>query len=197
MLLASLMSCHSRATHGDGGDGGGLACKTISPCGGDVVGVWSVTDSCLSGTDDLSSTCAGLSADLSLSVSGTTTYNADQTFTATVTGSGTTVYHYPAACIPGTATCTQLGQTLMAIGMYSSVTCTTDSGGICNCVAITTVAPTTEMGTYSTSGSTLSVTQNGTTSTSPYCVNGDLLYEMNAPGDGGAAITGSIVLMRQ
>jgi hypothetical protein len=28
-------------------------------------------------------------------------------------------------------------------------------------------------------------------------VNGDLLYEMNAPGDGGAAITGSIVLMRQ
>jgi hypothetical protein len=156
-----------------------------------------VTDSCLTATEDLSSTCAGLSADIFFSVSGTTTYNADHTFTAAVSGGGTTVYHYPPSCIPGAATCTQLGQTLMAIGMYSSVTCTIDSGGVCNCVAITTVTPTTEMGTYSTSGSTLSVTQNGTTSDSPYCVNGDVLYEMNALNDSGAPTTGSIVLARQ
>ena len=201
--LALFTSCHGSATHGDGGvtdaggPDGGLACGTVSACGGDIVGTWTVTQSCLTATEDLSSNCAGLSADISFSVSGTATYNADHSYTAMVTGGGTTSYHYPSSCIPAGATCVQLGQALMGIGMYSSVTCTIDSAGVCNCVAVTPSTSSNETGTYSTSGTTLTTTPSGAVSSGPYCVHGNVLYQMSGAADGGVSVMGSIVLTRQ
>jgi hypothetical protein len=86
----------------------------------------------------------------------------------------------------------------MGIGGYSTVTCATDSAGVCNCDAVTASTSSSETGTYSTSGTTLTLTHNGATSAAPYCVNGNILYEMPAAAtDGGAPITGNIVLIKQ
>ena len=179
---------------GAGGTGGGSACRTVSPCGGNVVGNWLVTDSCLTGTEDLGSQCAGASADLALTFTGTVLYNADLTYSATSTGGGTTTYHYPSACLSAGTTCAQWGQALMQIGMYSAVTCATDSANVCNCQALTASTSATETGTYATSaGGTLTTTHAGTTSATGYCVQGNLLYETPSFGDGGVQLMGSVV----
>jgi len=180
-----------------GTDGGSPACSAASPCGGDIVGTWTVTESCLSASEDLSSVCAGVSADIQFTFSGTTTYNADGTYTSATSGGGLTTYHYQTACVPGGDTCDQLGQVLMAIGMYSSASCATDAAGVCNCAEVTASTSSTETGTYATSGSSLTLTHAGATSTAPYCVQGNTLFEFNVPGDGGVTVTGSIELTRQ
>jgi hypothetical protein len=180
-----------------GTDGGSPACSAASPCGGDIVGTWKVTESCLSASEDLSTVCAGVSADIQFTFSGTTTYSADGTYTSATSGGGLTTYHYPAACLTGGETCDQLGQVLMAVGMYSSVSCATDTAGVCNCAAVTASTSSNETGTYATSGSTLTLTHAGATSMAPYCVQGNALFEFEAPGDGGVTLTGSIELARQ
>jgi hypothetical protein len=180
-----------------GGTGGGSACGTVSACGGDVVGTWQVTQSCVTGTEDLSSVCAGSTADVTFTFSGTTTYNADHSYTSTNGGGGTTHYHSPTSCLPGGVTCDQWGQGLMQAGMYSSVACATDSSGVCNCDAVSPSTSATETGTYSISGGMLTTTHGGTTATGSYCVEGSTLYEIPAFGDGGVAFMGSIVLTKQ
>jgi hypothetical protein len=180
-----------------GGTGGGSACSTVSPCGGDVVGTWQATQSCLSTTEDLSSACAGASATITFNFAGTMTFGADLTYTSTSTGGGTTRYHYPGSCIPSGYTCAQYGQLVMAIGSYSSVDCATDAAGFCNCDAVTASVSSNESGTYATSGVTLTTMHGGATSSAPYCVQGNLMYLMQALGDGGVQTTGSVVLERQ
>jgi hypothetical protein len=182
---------------GAGGTGGGPACRTVSPCGGDPVGNWLATESCLTASEDLGSQCAGASADITFTFSGTLLFNADLTYSATSTGSGTTTYHYPSTCLLGGKTCAQWGQALMQVGMYSSVTCSSDSASVCNCQALTASTSTSETGTYATSGGTFTTTHDGTTSSGGYCVQGNLLYEMPSFGDGGVQSMGSTVFTRQ
>jgi hypothetical protein len=169
----------------------------VSACGGDVVGTWLVTQSCVTGTEDLSSICAGSSADVTFTFGGTTTYNADLSYTSTNTGGGTTRYHDPSSCLPGGVTCDQWGQALMQVGMYSSVACATDGAGVCNCDAVSPSTSATETGTYSVSGGVLTTTHGGTTATGGYCVEGNTLYEIPAFGDGGVAFMGNVVLTKQ
>lgn len=186
------------AATGAGGTGGGSACRTVSPCGGDLVGGWLATGSCLTASEDSGSQCAGASADITFTFSGSLLFNADLTYSATSTGGGTTTYHYPSACLPDGKTCAQWGQALMQVGMYSSVTCPSDSASVCNCQALTASTSTSETGTYATSGGgTLTTTHAGTTSTASYCVQGNLLYEMPSFGDGGVQSMGSTVFTRQ
>jgi hypothetical protein len=214
--LALFLSCGGSASHG-GGDGGGAkggggedgsagaggsdgggTCGTVSACGGDLVGLWLVTQSCLISTEDLSSVCAGVSASIEFAFSGTAMYSADHTYASTTTTGGTTHYHYPGACLPNGKTCTELGQLLMLVGGYSSITCTTDNAGVCNCDGVTASTSGTETGTYSTSGGTLTTTHSGTTRSIPYCVSGTLMNQMPmlTTTDGGAAqVTGSVVLV--
>jgi len=180
---------------GTGGAGGASACATASPCGGDIVGAWRVMQSCFS--EDLGSVCPGASATIAFASGGTMTFGADQTYAANTAGGATTHYHYPGACIPNGYTCAQYGQLLTSVGLYSSVNCISDAAGFCNCDAITASTSPTETGTYRTSGVTLQTTHSGSTSSAPYCVQGNLLYLLQAPGDGGVQVTGSIVLERQ
>jgi hypothetical protein len=181
---------------GNSGTDGGAACQTVAACGGNVVGTWQGTSACLSSTEDLSSTCAGASANIAFTFTGSVTFNADLTYSSASTASATTTYHYPAACLTAGTTCTQWGQLLMSIGMYSSVTSTTDGAGVCTCEAITAPTSSTESGTYSTSGGTLTTVHDGKTSAAPYCVQGNVLHEMPSIVDGGQT-TGGIVLTKQ
>jgi hypothetical protein len=210
-VLALFLACNSSAVNrgadggdsggpgqsADAGDTGGGACGTVSACGGDVVGTWKVTQSCVSATEDLSSACAGASASIDFVVAGTATFNADRTYTATSTGSGTTHYHYPSACLNG-STCVQFGEVLMAVGMYSSSACATDGTGACNCDAVTSSTASTQIGTYSISGGTLTTVSDGMAVNVPYCVTGNVMQQLPASSDGGAPrTTGSVVFTRQ
>ena len=163
-----------------------------------MVGTWNVTQSCLTSTEDLSSVCAGASASIEFVVNGTSTFNADRTYTATSTGGGRTHYHYPSTCLPNGMTCVQFGQLLMPVGTYSSIACATDGAGVCNCDAVTSAMASTEIGTYSISGGTLMTVVEGMASSVPYCISGNVMQQMPTSSDGGrAALMGSIVLTRQ
>jgi hypothetical protein len=185
---------------GSGGnpDGSSASCMQVSPCGGDVVGTWRISQSCVIATGDLT-TCAGATVELDLVIGGTVTYNADRTYSSMPTGgAGTYHEHFPPGCMPYGMTCDQLEQTLGDGGATTTATCSTDSTGACNCVGQEPEMATNQAGTYVTSGSTLTTTtQDGTSSSSNYCVRGNTLYTIVEPGDGALQAMGNLVLVKQ
>jgi hypothetical protein len=184
-----------------GTGGGGASCATVSACGGDLVGTWKVTQSCLTSIPDLSGVCAGASGELAYMFSGTVTYNVDGTyssmFDATVAGHE----RYPSGCAPHGLTCAELeqsGRQAVDAGKVISYTCSTDAAGACNCDSVTPESSANTSGTYSISGGTLTTTADGMTSTSSYCVQGGILGETPRPAaDAGLAAMGNIVLSKQ
>src|SRR4051812_7167671 len=91
-------------TTGSGGTGGGTTCPNVTACGGNVVGTWNVTSSCLAlggkldislaGLDPTSCTNVGITG--SLNVSGSWTGNADGTYMDGATTMGTARLDLPA-----------------------------------------------------------------------------------------------------
>ena len=174
------------------------------PCGGDVVGTWTVTTSCLNMSGDMDMRNFGLGCDTaqvtgSLDVTGTFTANADGTYTDNTTTSGTHQLALPATCleVSGTRTsCGRIAGPLASVG-YSSITCQdAASGEGCDCTA--TLAQTAGVGlilgfpatsgNYTTSGNALTLADDKTYS---YCVSGNTLTL--APDAPLAPMTGSVV----
>jgi hypothetical protein len=181
-----------------GGAGGAGTCGTVAPCGGDVVGSWQVIQSCTTLTGDLSSTCAGLTSIVNFMLTGTVTFNADHTYATTEGGTYLQHYHAPPGCLPAGEDCAQYQQSLVSQGTFTSVACVTDSTGACNCDLTAPAIVINQSGTYSSSGVSLTTTGDGGTSTTPYCVQGNMLYQ-NAPtkSDGGVTAMGGLVYTRQ
>jgi hypothetical protein len=181
-----------------GSAGGSASCPNVSPCGGDVVGTWTVTQSCLTGSQDLSNVCAGASAEVDYMITGTVTFNADGTFSSSSPGGSIVIHdHYPSGCKPEGLTCDQLGQ-LAPDGGRATITCATDSTGACNCVETIASTAGTTSGTYSRSGDSLTTSHDGGTGMGSYCVQGGLLYEMAGPPmDGGLPEMGYLVFTKQ
>jgi hypothetical protein len=142
-----------------GGGQVGAPCSNATPCGGDLVGTWTVTSSCLtmSGEVDLSMLglgCASAPVTGSLQVSGTWTAKSDGTYRDNTTTSGAGVLTLPASClyISGTlVNCGGMDSILPAIG-YDSVTCAAAAGGGCTCSVA--VQHTGSMGLLAGDGST-------------------------------------------
>jgi len=179
-----------------GGADGGINCNAVTTaCGGSVVGTWKITQTCLSATQDLSSTCPGASAIYDYMLSGTATYNTDGTYSSAGIVSALVHEHFPSGCMPFGFTCAQLQQMAMDAGTSS---CSTDAQGSCNCDGVTPVTPGSETGTYSASGGTLTTMHDGTTSLASYCVKGNLLYQsVEQQPDGGTTAIGVIVSTKQ
>jgi hypothetical protein len=195
----------SGAAGGAGGQTGGTggrsaSCATVSPCGGDIVGTWKVTQSCVTATADLSSVCAGASGELAYMFSGTVTYNADRTYTSALSATVIADEHYPSGCAPFGLTCAQLeqsGREAIDAGKITSYSCSTDAAGACNCESVIPETSSNTPGTYSTSGGMLGTTAGGMTSTDSYCVQGGVLHEIPGPGDGGLTAMGDIAFTKQ
>jgi len=205
----------STGTGGSGGTGGssgsagsGGSCSSVTPCGGNAVGSWSVSSSCLkvsstnldighAGLDPRS--CKNVALTGSLQVTGTWTANADGTYTDGTTTSGPVQLQLPAGClmISGTTTtCKGVNGPLSGLG-FSSVDCTSSADGGCTCAAmlqqpgglgLITSDPRTS-GNYTTSGNTL--TADGT-SAYAYCVAGSTMTW--TPQTMSPETTGTIVL---
>jgi hypothetical protein len=159
------------------------SCESFAACGGNVVGNWTITSSCLSGNiSDVS--CPGAIVDVSgLSIAGAASFNSDMTYTSQSTLSGSMKTTLPPACLMQgdlTLTCEQYQQLLMQVipdpeSPFSGFSCKT-SGSNCDCTFTFKATPSSEQGTYATAGNVLTMTAaDGSSEADDYCVSGDKL----------------------
>ncbi|HLK91049.1 MAG TPA: arabinofuranosidase catalytic domain-containing protein [Polyangia bacterium] len=196
---------------GSTGTGGSSSCKNVSACGGNVVGTWTATSSCLDlSSSSLDVTLAGLDPNscknvamtASLTVSGTWTANADGTYTDATMTTGNAQLQMPAGCLMlsgTTTTCDHLDSPLTGLG-FSTVDCqNATSGGGCTCTATVQQAglpgvlssAASGSGNYATSGSTLTI--DGSTPYA-YCVSGSQMTW--TPQTTSPTTTGTVVFQK-
>jgi hypothetical protein len=193
----------STVMFGNCGSSGGGNCGAVAPCGGDIVGDWTIVDTCLAITRASPlADCPSATYDTSgLKATGTVSYRADLTYSTDLTLAGTMALNIPESCltIQGiTLTCAQLDQSVKQALMddpdpsIQSVSCA--GSGSCTCTFVTTPQSSSSTGTYITSGN--NVTENGGTPNG-YCVQGSELHvsEMSM-SMGGSAIRGGFVLRK-
>ena len=182
-------AAHGGSTGSGGSSGeGGVSCSNVTsnvtPCGGDVVGTWTVTPSCLKVTgeldlSDFSMGCSSAPVTGSFQVTGTWIAYANGTYSDNTITSGSEQFTLAASCLVISwtpITCRSAGQ-LMS-GGYDSLSCTSAADGGCNCTA--TVKQTGGLGlvfwnaqvsgTYKTSGNVLTTDDTAQYS---YCVSGN------------------------
>lgn len=180
------------------GSGSDAACGRTQPCGGDLVGSWTIAAGC--GNPGVAATelmtivggpCPTLTVDrIEDRQSGTFVFNADLTFTASASITGTITATIPASCIddmPCAALETFLGlEGLMVHGCTGTSSCT---------CAIDRVPLTLDgAGTYVTGGSQVELRPEGTAILSKqYCVAGST---MHLTGVNGPTIVEDLVLER-
>ncbi len=197
---------------GVGAGGGGAApasCDQAQPCGGDVVGTWTVVESCVAITGELNLTAVGVgcaSATVtasSLEVSGTWTANADMTYEDDLGWTGEQTFELAPECqhIEQTA-CDRLNGAMVSLGYvegltYDDVTCTPlypDPYNGCSCATVID-SPGGSTGTYTVAGNVLT-TSNGAEYS--YCVEGNTLTLTPTKFAAGTSTTntGTIVLQK-
>ncbi len=186
-----------------GSSGGALTCTNVSPCGGNVVGTWNVTSSCLqlSGPMDVSLAslgCTTVPATGSLQTTGSLVADGNGTYTDNTTTTGTVTFPLAPSCLSISSVdveCSRVGSIFSALGWTTS-TCT-DTNGQCNCslsavqhAGLGTVSPYTEPnGSYTTSATTLTIDPV----TYSYCVSGSTLTVTPQM----SALTGTVVLQME
>ena len=188
------------------------SCGQVEPCGGDVVGNWKFTGSCVNRMTVMDAVASDFSfcptftiGAVNLSTTGTATFGADMSYSVNATQSGSESFNLPASCLSGVS-CAALSTAIQAaVGPgtgVDSASCT-GSGG-CTCTMVLTPTATSETGTYATSGNTLTTTaSDGTVSGQDYCVKGTSMHlvevdtTMNMGPMGQATINSDIVLQKQ
>lgn len=188
------------------GGGDSSTCGMVAACGGDIVGDWRITSSCLKATGTFNDPqCPSATVNASLQVTGTVSYTAALTYNLAFLLSGTETVGFPASCLTSsgvTVTCNQLNQVFAANPPDPSfmLHCTAAGGGGCNCSTPLNAFPSNEIGTYVTSGATLTTTPvGGTAESGGYCVKGTKL-DLTPPSSmmqSGLIETGDLTLTRQ
>jgi hypothetical protein len=201
------------ATSGTGGGAGEASCDEVAPCGGDVVGTWTVVSCPLTVSGEVNMMGFGLDCKTapitsgSLEVTGTVEFLADLSFNDNTTTTGTTMLELPELCLHvsgTTTTCESLGGSLDSLG-YKSATCTdnTMTGG-CSCTAVTEqsgglafISPDfSNTGLYKTADNKLVTTVFSIDTEYPYCVAGNTLTMTLATVSKTGPVMGPIVLQK-
>jgi hypothetical protein len=163
--------------------GGPSMCGVVAPCGGDLVGTWTVTVGCVTAAGIQAAMgntagCPGASLNVTnVSESGMLTFNADMTYSiAALTEQATYQLTLPVSCTAG-GSCDTVTTALLNTGMFESVTCT--GASTCGCTAVQAPIVATETGTYTTSATAVTtVPTTGASSVIPYCVQGTNIHLM-------------------
>jgi hypothetical protein len=172
------------------GDESGGSCGKVQPCGGNLVGNYSVSAACSTdptGGMDFGFNCPEASVGTpAISVSGSASFNADLTYTMATTLSATAKVMFPPSCLAPqtgglTLTCDQINQLVPLLiasmpGTIQSATCA--GGDTCTCTVTLVPQMTSESGTYNTSGNTLTTidTSTGQVFGGQYCVQGNEVH---------------------
>lgn len=212
VALGTLVGCSSSSSSSNGPGG---SCSTGAICGGNPVGMWTITSSCINSTLQWGTSCP-VTDQMSIQISGTLTIGSDSTFAESELSTGTQDVTFPTSCLTQSgATCEQNGSSIApAAGSTPSgpvlMTCVT-SGTECHCTkpptTPATTTPTNTSGTYSVQGSSIAFTSGTSTAWSTdqfsFCVSGNQLT-LTAPllvGDAGTGEsvteTGNVVYTRQ
>ncbi len=193
---------------GGGGDGTSGTCGKVAPCGGDILGTWTVKEFCINdsvATFTDSDFCPTGTVDSSgLKVSGTVVYTADRTYKVDTTLSGAMKVILPPACLMDdgvTLTCTQMDQRQKAILAKNpdpdvkSVSCAS-VGVNCVCTSVMADQISTESGTFTTVGTKVNEKSKdtGETDTKDYCVQGNTLHAIHVDMKMTMAMMGKVVI---
>ena len=198
------------ATGGTATAGSSTNCTNVTPCGGDVVGTWTATSSCLKVTGEVNMSGFGLgctSASIAgfFQVAGTWTLNSDGTYTDNTTTSGDAQIELPAECLfvsGTTTTCERVSGSLRSTLGYATLTCADADSGGCTCSGAVQQAggvgfvstSVSASGTYTTADNVV------TTAAGPqysYCVaENKMTVTPQSTGKTGS-VTGSVVLHKQ
>jgi len=181
-----------------------VSCTSVSPCGGNVVGTWNVTSSCLKVSGDLDITlasagCQTVPATGFLQTTGTWTANADGSYTDGTTTKGSITFQLSTACLTVSSVpvaCDRMPSGFEVLGWSSGACAVTN--GTCTCTLNTNLKgglglvneSALTSGYYAASGSNLRLDD---TSDYPYCVSGNTLT-VTPPS---TSLTGTIVLQKQ
>jgi hypothetical protein len=196
-LLALGCGGHALGPGGGAGSGGGAgtggaACMAdFTPCGGNIVGRWTSDPACKPVQPTMAvGGCQGEVFDLD-GVTTTTnwTFNADKSFVISISAQGTTTVHAPQACLVDRTgaqlACNDTGAGAMYAsrvvftgGRAGTATCQA-ANAACDCTIPFVPAPASLQGTYTTSGTTVSVNFGLGVLAGDYCISGDKL-EMRA-----------------
>ena len=200
-----------KAAGGTGGTGGsssagGDSCSNVVPCGGDVVGTWTVTSSCLSVSGQLDMSMLGMSCASapvvgSLQVTGTWTARSDGTYQDATTTFGSEQITLPASCLvisSAPVSCGAMASLLLALG-YSTVSCSPLASEECACAAtivqdggLGQISPYAQTsGEYTTSGNVVTTDEPAHYS---YCVAGNRMTW--TPQSTSPTTTGTIVFQQ-
>ena len=187
-IVASLAGC--------GGSSGG-SCVTFTPCGGSVVGTWKVTTLCSDFTSSTSATCSGETVSESIQPTGTITFTSSGTYSVAVLMNGSAKFSYPSTCLSTLGmTCAQIDSALQLTGATDagiSGSCSSGSAASCTCSEKVTNASSNEMGTYTTSGSSIAMIPSSSASSqepTEYCAQGNslILHATNTSGSSSTII---------
>lgn len=193
-----------------GTGGAGTSCPNVTACGGDLVGTWTVTSSCLkvSGNLDLSQAagpgCPPTPVTGDLQVTGSWTANSDGTTVDNTTTSGTEQFKLAPACLVISSTpvsCTSAAGLLTGLG-YSSLSCPSTADGGCDCTAtvhqaggIGLVSPgASTSGNYTLSGNQVTVSGDSGDTQYSYCASANTITL--TPQSTSPTMAGTIVLQR-
>ncbi len=190
-------------------------CEPVTVCGGDVVGTWTATGSCLTvdGSVDMSGFglgCTEAATTGELEVSGSWTFSADGMVTdETVTTGNQTIDLQPECLmVSGTVTaCDRVGGAMTTIGFTADTVCTDDAAtGGCSCPAAANqmggaaslAMRSIKAGTYTTADNVLSVKDNrNNLNEYGYCVQGDYMVVSLKSLPKAGPVAGQVVFKRQ
>jgi len=199
LLALVLSSC--------GGSSGG-SCGKVEPCGGPVAGTWKAATTCNNPAvfNNILADCAGAHATAENgSPAGSMVLNADLTYAMSLSVPFVVSVSIPLSCTTA-ATCADLAATLAETltghsEPSNSVVCSGNS--TCSCV-LTQTGSLSGTGTYTTSGTTLTLTDDtGYSNSATYCVQSNTLHlvdvdmSMNMGPMGQATITDDVTLNKQ
>jgi non-reducing end alpha-L-arabinofuranosidase len=225
LALVSILAAHGCSSGSGGGEGGGGGsssgsagtsgsagssgsvpnCPSGSSCGGDLVGTWEVTSSCLAISGDMDTSmgsigCKNLPVSGSVQVTGTWTVKADGSYKDNTTVKGSMSFTLESSCLSVSSVpveCKNMGAAFTTLG-WNNTTCS-EVGGKCACKAETNRlgglgVPSIygeESGGYEVSGGDLTLDQQVNYS---FCVEGSKLTVSPKPTF--FPIRGTIVLQK-
>ncbi|WP_438034563.1 hypothetical protein [Sorangium sp. So ce204] len=181
----------------------GPSCGLVAACGGDPTGTWTMDGACLdpSMVEDLHKGCDAESDISGVVMSGRAEFRADNTYVTTITQQGPIEVVYPAACLAAEETpitCAQLSVKMQRLAAgkespFTSAECA-HAGADCACTFVLGRITAPSMGTWSVSGSILTIEPEGEgeePEESPFCVQGSS-FTRGFPVPAGADASGPI-----
>jgi len=201
-----------------GAAGGGVvtpSCDGMTPCGGDLIGPWTVTACMPTVGGMVNLTGLGLANNCTSApitsgsrvITGTLTFNGDGSYADATETTGQQVYELPPACLVlsgTTTTCADIAGPLRSVGFVTNDCVDNPASGGCTCTATVDQSgglgfisyEAAESGMYASMSQALSMSSYGDDTEYAYCVSGNVLGLTVQSVSRTGSVTSPIVLQK-